>query len=458
MTKNKEIYGLFAGLFIAVILWFIPLDGISGQGQHCLAVSVLAIVWWATNVIDPGYTSAMLLGSYVLLNIAPGDVVLNLWTTPVLYLVIGGFLIAAAVRDCGLGQRIAYYYSSKFLSNYSSIIISTYVLGFLLSFLIPHPWPRSVLIMSIMQKIIRKADIGQSDAINIGLAVFAAACPTSAILLTGDTIINTVTVKMSGMQLSWLGWLWQMGIPAICASLLTLGLQLKLYKPTREIKIERDFFKSALAEMGPISRTEIKCLAWVSLAMILWTTDSLHHIHPGWIALFVSVGLCLPTVGGGLTNKSWADVPMSTLFFLTAALAIGTVGNYTGMNSWLAALLLPTQLPTNPFILAALITTICMAVHMAFVSLIAVMSIIIPTLLVLTTGSGLNPLAISLLVYMSLTLHYLLPFHHINILVGSGSADYSARNVLRLGIPLTIVTFIITIAVMIPWWEITGLL
>ena len=93
-------------------------------------------------------------------------------------------------------------------------------------------------------------------------------------------------------------------------------------------------------------------------------------------------------------------------------------------------------------------------------SVLAVMGIIIPTFLVLSSGADVNPLVIALMVYMVLTIHYLLPFHHMNMLVGAsgGVGTYTDRHVLRIGLPLTLVTFIVTVGVMVPWWMVTGLL
>jgi len=459
MPKGLNVIGFIGGIAVAVLVCLLPLAGLSPEAQRCLGLSLLAVIWWATGVTHPGYTSALLLGLYVLLDVAPGKVVFGLWTSPIIYLVVGGYLIAAAVRDSGLGKRIAYHYIIRYISSYRSIIIGAYILGFLLSFLIPHPWPRCFLIMSVMAMIIKGADIPVKDAANIGLAVFAASCPTSAILLTGDSVINTIAVSMSGVKLSWLGWLWQMGVPAVVASILTLVLQLALYKPSKEVVINKPEFQGYLADLGPFNPVERKTLIWVVLGVVLWATDSLHHIHPGWVALIVSMGMSLPLIGGIIGPKHWNDVPIATLFFLTAALAIGKVGGFTGMNAWVADVMLPSQLPKNPFMLAALISVVGVAVHMVLGSVLAVMGVIIPTFLVLASSQGVNPLFISLIVYMVLAMHYILPFHHMNMLVGLGKTQggYGDRQVLRLGLPLTVVTLVITIGVMVPWWMITGL-
>ena len=86
-----------------------------------------------------------------------------------MYLIIGAYLIATAVRESGLGERIAYWYISKYVTNYNSIIISIFALTFILSLLIPHPWPRAFLIMSVMAVVIKSADMPREDAVKLDL-------------------------------------------------------------------------------------------------------------------------------------------------------------------------------------------------------------------------------------------------------------------------------------------------
>ena len=458
--KSKSIIGLFAGLAVATIVLILPLEGLPWEGQKCLALSLMAVIWWAMSVVHPGYTSVLLLASYVVFKVAPGNVVFGLWTTPLVYLVVGGYLVAAAVRDSGLGKRIAFNYALRFLSDYKSIIIGAYALGFLLSFLIPHPWPRSFLIMSVLMMIIKDSHMPKADAANVGLAVFAGSVSTSAILLTGDSIVNVVTVGMANAEVSWLKWAWYMGVPGVIAAILTLCLQLAIYKPAGEFKIDKDALRTNIAELGSLTPVEMRCLFWIGLAVIAWVTDSLHGIHPGWIALFCAIGLALPRVGGVLGPHSWNDVAIATLFFLTAALAIGTVGKATGMNAWLASVLLPSQAPTNPYLFAGFVSIIAVILHICLGSVLAVMGIAIPTLITFGSSAGLPPIVIAMLVYTAISIHFILPFHHMNVLVGLGEKQglYGDKEVMRLGIPLTVVVFIVTVCVQIPWWKIIGLI
>jgi di/tricarboxylate transporter len=120
MSKNISLIGFIGGILIAVLVGTLPLTGIPPEGQKCLALSLLAVVWWATKVVHPGYTSMTLLVGYVLLGVAPPNIVFRLWTTPIIYMIIGAYLIAAAVHESGLGKRIAYLFIIKYVKSYAA--------------------------------------------------------------------------------------------------------------------------------------------------------------------------------------------------------------------------------------------------------------------------------------------------------------------------------------------------
>ena len=189
-------------------------------------------------------------------------------------------------------------------------------------------------------------------------------------------------------------------------------------------------------------------------------TNSVHGIDIGWVTLIIAMLMSMPIIGNILKPKDWAQVPMQVLIFLTAAIAIGTVGGATGMNAWIAHTLLPSTAPANLFLFAAVVTVIAIVIHMLLGSVIAVMGVAVPAILVFSQAMGLNPLVPTLLVYTAIASHYLLPFQHLNMLVGAAedTGGYTQKETLRLGLPLTIGVFIVTMGVEIPWWTLTGFL
>lgn len=460
-SKYKRALGFIAGIIVFLLIYFMPAQqGLPRQGQQCLALSLMTVVFWATSITQPGYTSVLLLCSWVWTKTAEPSVVFKLWSNPMIFLVVGGYLIAAAVEGSGLGKRIAYYFIVKYVNSFTSILASAYILGFILSFMIPHPWPRSFMIMSVMAIMIKAMNLPPKDAANIGLAVFASSVPVSLILLTGDSMINTIALGFAGVQPSWVKWLWYMGIPATISSILLFFLQLALFRPTVKVEVKKDEIRAQLASLGKFTRNEKVVLFWVGLAIVTWATDFIHHIHPAWVAIGCALFMSMPVIGDVLKAPDWGKVPISTMFFLTAALGIGTVGGVTGMNKWVASVVLPSHVPGNIFMLVLLLTAATVVVHFFLGSVLAVMGIIIPAMLVFTAGSGVDPLVVTLVVYTAVATHFFLPFHHMNVLVGASETggQYSDGDALKLGLPMTLIVFFVTLCVEIPWWKLIGLI
>ncbi|MEI6291300.1 MAG: SLC13 family permease, partial [Chloroflexota bacterium] len=168
MTKNllasikldKRTIGVLVSTLIAALTLILPLPGgISLQARKTLAVTLVTVCWWVFEVMPPAYTTLMMLLAYILFGLAAPEAVFKIWTMPLMWMIISAFLIAAAVTRSGLAERVSYFFIIRFAGSYRSIIILTYVLGFLLSFLIPHPFPRSLLLMSLVRVICQKAGV-----------------------------------------------------------------------------------------------------------------------------------------------------------------------------------------------------------------------------------------------------------------------------------------------------------
>ena len=459
MDKRKCL-GLAAGLVLTLIIWNLDL-GLSPDGQKCLALSLMAVVWWATKAMDSGITAVALLVSFVLFlnpeTVSP-SVIFGIWTTPTIYLVIGGFLISGAIQKSGLGERIACYFIKIFVRSYKSVIIACYVLGLLLSIMIPHPWPRSFLLMSVMTFVIQSSKLSKKYAAHIGLAIFAGSIPTSMILITGDSTLNVAVADFAETTMSWGQWALYMGIPGILASVLTCIAQLVLFDKPKEFKLDQIIIKEKISNLGKLTRKEVMTILVMALAIGMWMTDSIHGIHSGWIALGAVVLLATP-VAGIITKESWHSVNVSTLLFVTAALSIGSVGKITGMNQWISESLLPSSLPPNPFLFALVACVVCMVMHLLLGSTLAVLGIAAPAIITFGTSLGIPALVSAMIAYTAVCLHWLLPFHHMNLLVGLGEqgGGYMEKEVLRLGLAQTVIVPLICMAEIL-WWSVIGLL
>lgn len=475
---GKREIGFVAGIIVFLLVKFLPLGGLSETtvlsegGQTCLALTLGTVVWWACGVAQPGFVGLLYCVLLILFQVCTDDAgnpslsvtvsnTFSSWTKATMWLVIGAYLIASAVKDSGLGERIAYAFMLKFVKGYTSLVVSIFVLTLILALLIPHPFPRAFLILAVVSVIAESANYGKDDRAKLGFLVFAAAPAASTFFLTGDSTLNPLVAQYSaeagGANPGFIDWFIYMSVPMAVALLATLFLGLLLFKPSKELVYDRDEVLAKQAALGKLSTKEIRTIIWLVIAIVLWLTVSGDYI--GWVTLLIGVCLSLPIIGEVLTPAAWTSVDIKSLMFLTAAMAIGSVGGATGMNAWIADVVLPSSVPENIYLLALLIAVLSMVIHMFMGSVMAVLGVCVPAFIAFTSGTGVSPLAVAMIVFSAINIHYILPFHNLPILIGEGEdgGGYSAKESIRMGVPLTVVVLIVVLVEAF-WFHLWGLM
>jgi len=455
MKINSRILGLILGTVVFLGLWHIPINGLNSDGQLFLALTLMTVIFWAFGVAQMGFVSGLYLALLIVFRVATPDVVMSPWMGSTMYFIIGAYIIASAVKHSGLGDRIAMYVISKYITTFKSIIVVIFALQIILSLLIPNSWARSLMIMAIMKQVIDNANIVKKDAITIGLTVFASSVPASMLFLTGESAINLLILEYVDQSVGWLQWLIYMGPPAVGATLLTMLLIMLVFKPVGSLQIDRQGMADKFKALGEMTFKEKKLMAWLALTIVVWMTDSWHGIDIGWATLGLVMAMGLPVIGDVIDAKQWADVPVHVLIFLTAAIAIGRVGLVVGANEFIASLMFPMSTPENMILMGIIVISAAVIVHMLLGSVIAVLSVVIPATLAFTSGLDINPLIPIFITYIAVFGHYVLPFHSISILVGVGEENglFESKDVMKLGLPLLIMVFIVVLAIGLPWWH-----
>lgn len=461
-TSKKRVIGLVLGLAVAVVLWFVPLEGLDVLGRHCLALTMCAVILWALEVANSGYIGCGLILSYMLLldpEIVTPQLVLKLWTMPMQYLIIGGFLIAAAVKNSGVGKRFALLCLGRFVKTYKQAVIACYVLSYALSLIIPQSFPRAFLIMSAMACVIEKSGIDKKAAANIGLAVFASQIGAGMFLMTSESMLNFALLEQIPVALrpSWGGWACGMGVPALLLGAMMCFVQLKLFPGPKTFHFSPELTREELAAMGPLSAREIKTIIWLAIAVVLWMTDKLHGVDLGWVTLGVAVLMSLPVIGDVVTKDDWSEINMGTLLFLTACIAIAGVGGVTGMNQYLAQLILPANLNVGSVLFALVGAAVTMLLHLALGSVMATFALVTPALMTLGEPLGLSSMVVAMVVYMGAATQYIFPYQSLYVTIGLGdrAGGYTTGDIIRLGLACTIPAFI-TVAFAMVWWNVIG--
>ena len=480
-AKNKFLTKRYIGFFLAIVVFLLikfvlPLDSLgsvtlSEGGKNCLALSLGAVVMWACGVAQPGYTGILYCALLVLMQVVPDAdgvpsmaatvaVAFGAWTKGTMWIVVGAYLIAGAVKDSGFGQRIAYAFMLKFVKSAKSLILSIFALTFVLALLIPHPFPRAFLILAVVSVIAESAGYGEDDRGKLGFLIFAAAVPCSMFFMTGDSTLNPLVASYGangGAAIGFIDWFIYMSVPMVVATLCTIVLALALFKPSKELVYDREEVLAKQAALGKLSEKEIRTIVWLVIAIALWLTVSGDYL--AWVTLVIGVLMAMPVIGEVLTPASWGSVDIKTLMFLTAAMAIGSVGGATGMNAWIADVVLPSTVPANPYLFALLVCALTMIIHMFMGSVMAGLGICVPAFLTFIQGTSVSPIAVALIVFTAINLHYILPFHNLAILVGEGkdAGGYTSKEAMKMGIPLTVVTFLVVLVEAF-WFSTLGLM
>jgi len=98
---------LAAPVIAAMIILFADLKPGSPEVTATLAVSIIMALWWVTEVVPLAITSLLPIALFPVLGIMDGKEVSVTYFNHVIFLFIGGFLMALAIQKWNLHRRIA---------------------------------------------------------------------------------------------------------------------------------------------------------------------------------------------------------------------------------------------------------------------------------------------------------------------------------------------------------------
>ena len=125
IQKLGFIIGLLS--FLILLIFFDP-DPQNPNIGKVAAVAVLMAIWWITEAVPLAATSLVPLIFFPLMGVLSGSEISGSYINSVIFLFMGGFMLAIAMENWGLHKRIALKIISIFGGTANSIL-----LGFMFS-------------------------------------------------------------------------------------------------------------------------------------------------------------------------------------------------------------------------------------------------------------------------------------------------------------------------------------
>ncbi len=100
--------GWYLAPAVLVILWFLPIPGLSEPARHLFAIVGMALTLWITEAIPLAATALLAPALCVAAGLGSAREVFRPFSDPVVFLFIGSFLMGEAMLKHGLNRRFAF--------------------------------------------------------------------------------------------------------------------------------------------------------------------------------------------------------------------------------------------------------------------------------------------------------------------------------------------------------------
>lgn len=452
---------MLLGPALALFLWFAPLS-LERNIKHALAIVAFMIVFWMFEPIDHGVTA--LLGCYLFwaLGIVKFETAFSGFADNTPWFLFGAMLMGEAASRCGLAARLGFIVMNVIGTSYAKLLLSVIVIVFLLNFLVPSGMAQVSIIAPMIVGVLVAFGVGKGSNIGRGMFIILAyTCGlfNKMILAGGASILTRGLVeKITGKPILWS----QYFIAYLPATLITIFACwltiLWLYPPEKkELPGGRKYLKESLAAMGPWTAAEKKTLAWLVLAIGIWATDFLHHTNPAVVAMGVGLMLSLPKIGV-LAAKDVREVNFLLIIFLGGALSMGEVLIHTKalnvltntMMSWMTPLL------GGSFKSSSVLYWTAFLYHFALASELSMLSTSLPVIINFAQTHGYNPVAFAML-WNFASGGKLFVYQSSVLILGYAYGYFDGRDMLKVGLVLTIVEGLILLFLVPLYWPLIGL-
>lgn len=354
---QRPLIGLWLGPVVFLALVLIPQpEGLAIEGWRLAAVAAWMAVWWISEAIPIPATALLPIVLFPLLGIMPATTVTTSYAHHLIFLFIGGFMIAVTMERWELHRRIALHVISRTGTSPTRLVLGFMLATALLSMWISNTATAMMMVtigLAVLKQISpdnRYQSSPLGTALMLGIAYAASIGGIATLIGTPpNAILAGVLDKHYGIDLGFGDWM----LFALPLSLLMLFLSwlylTRIAFPLGAVELPetKAHIRQQLDALGHMSQAE-KRVAWVfGSVAVLWICRGLIDWAPmdmirdstiaiaGALALFI-----IPADWKQRTFlldwQTAVRIPWDIIILFGGGFALAAGFSETGLTTWLA--------------------------------------------------------------------------------------------------------------------------
>jgi anion transporter len=451
----------------AALLLFSPPSGMERDMAVAGALVLVTIGMLATGALAEQLVALVFFLFAMILSVAPPDVVFSGFTSGAFWLVFGGLVIGAAVDRTGLGARIAGAITRRVGGNYGVVIGAVILVNMLLVFLMPSTLSRVVMLIPVVLALAQRLGYPEGGRQRAGMVMAtllsAYLCSTSVLPANvPNNVLLGAAEAFQGVQIRYFDYLiLHFPVLALLRALTIWACVVWLFRPR-----DGDPAVTGGAEADPMatpipgvfSAQEGRLAVLLTLALILWATDSLHGVAPAWVSLGVGLLCLLPVMALVPPDAFRAKVHIGPLIYVAGIIGIGAVVSQTGLGAYLSHWMLDMLALSPEAPLRALLSVSGLAMVLGMVATMpGVPAILVPISGELQTASGLSMEAVLMAQVIGFSTVWF-PYQVPPIIVGMQLGGVALADGLKATVSTSIVGLVVLVPLDMLWWRFLGYL
>jgi len=405
-------------------------------------ITFLCALWWIFEPIPIPFTSMIPLALFPLLGILTPNQVAQAYGSPLILLLLGGFMISTAMSDSGAHRRIALFMVNLFGGGSTRGL----VLGFMTAAALLSMWisntATTLMLLPVALAVLERADRQLAVPLLLGIAYAASIGGLGTPIGTPP---NLIFMQVHGDQFGqtpsfpqWMSW----GLPVVALMIPITGLWL-----TRGIKLSQ---KVILPPVGRWTPAEKRVMSLFALTAVMWITRQapfggwsqwlgLPDANDASVALIAVIIMAVTPNGEGGRLLRWeaaSSIPWGVLILFGGGIAIASAFMQSGLAALVAGEL--EALASLPVWLMILLVSLAVTFMTEVTSNTATASLLMPLLAAASVAMEIDPYLLMIPAALSASCAFMLPVATAPNAVIYGSGKVSIKEMARAGLMLNL--------------------